>query len=60
MNEFEFSLGVAVRLVGSAETGTVIARAEYLHGENQYYVRYRAGDGRLVEAWWAASALEAA
>ena len=60
MNEFEFRLGQEVRLVGSAEYGKVIARAEYLHGENQFYVRYRAGDGRLTEAWWGASALEAA
>lgn len=60
MNEFEFNLDQPVRLVGSAETGKVVARAEYLHGENQFYVRYRAGDGRLTEAWWGASALEAA
>ena len=60
MNEFEFLLGLWVRLVGSTETGQIIGRAEYLHGENQYQVRYRAGDGRLTEAWWGASALEAA
>ena len=60
MNEFEFNLAQTVRLIDSTETGLVIARAEYLHGENQYYVRYRAGDGRLTEAWWGASALEVA
>ena len=60
MNEFEFNLAQTVRLVDSTETGTVIARAECLHGENQFLVRYRAGDGRLTEAWWGASALEAA
>lgn len=60
MNEFEFNLAQIVRLVDSTETGTVIARAEYLNGENQFFVRYRAGDGRLTEAWWGASALEAA
>jgi len=60
MNEFEFRLAQVVRLVDSGETGTVTARAEYLHGENSFLVRYRAGDGRLTEAWWGASALEAA
>lgn len=38
MNEFEFNLAQTVRLVDSTETGTVIARAEYLHGENQFLV----------------------
>lgn len=39
------------------EGGKVIGRAEYLGREDLYYVRYHAGDGRLVEAWWEDNAL---
>lgn len=46
-----------VSLDMSGERGIVIARAEYLHGENQYLVRYLAADGRQVESWWNESAL---
>ena len=54
---FEFNLGATVAIIVSGEFGQVIARAEYLSGENQFLVRYRAADGRAVEAWWNASAL---
>lgn len=57
MNTFIFNLGMEVRLKASTERGEIIGRAEYLHSENQYYVRYKAGDGRQVEAWWGESAL---
>lgn len=57
MNHFSFDLHSRVRLVESDETGTVIGRAEYVESANQYLVRYRAGDGRQVESWWAESAL---
>jgi hypothetical protein len=57
MNTFEFNLGASVSIIVSGEFGQVIARAEYLDGENQFLVRYRAADGRAVEAWWNGSAL---
>ena len=40
---FEFNPGATVAIIVS--------------GENQFLVRYRAADGRAVEAWWNASAL---
>lgn len=59
MNEFEFELGDKVTLTLSTESGIVIGRAEYLESDNQYYVRYLAGDGRQTESWWAEKAIEA-
>jgi len=57
MKEFEFSLGQAVRLAGSDERGTIVARAEYAESNPQYYVRYKDGTGRMTEQWWTGSAL---
>lgn len=57
MSDFKYKLGQTVRLSASEERGHIIARAEYLTCEASYYVRYRAGDGRQVEAWWGESAL---
>jgi len=54
---FRYNLGDQVNLVGSDEFGMVTARMNDLDGTDQYRVRYRAGDGRLVEGWWAQSAL---
>lgn len=59
MNPFKFELKQPIKLVDSEEQGTVVGRAEYAHAENQYFIRYRAGDGRQVEAWWGESAVEA-
>jgi hypothetical protein len=52
-----FELGTEVTLLFSGEFGEVIGRAQYMHGEDNYLVRYMAGDGRQVETWWGASAL---
>lgn len=57
MNEFKFGLGQTVNITASLESGEVIARAEYAKSENTYLVRYKAADGRAVEAWWGESAL---
>ncbi len=54
---YKFMLGMAVAFEQSDEEGLVIGRAEYLTGEPQYYIRYKAGDGRQVEQWWGESAL---
>lgn len=61
MNEtFAFELNQAVKIDMSGEQGIVIGRAEYSESSApQYYVRYRAGDGRAVEAWWSEKALAA-
>ncbi|SCM79846.1 Bacteriophage protein (modular protein) [uncultured Pleomorphomonas sp.] len=60
MSNFKFKLGAIVALTHSPETGEVIGRAEYTTTENNYLVRYRAGDGRQTEAWWGESAIRAA
>lgn len=60
MNTLVFNLRDRVKLVESAETGEVIARAEYTYTEPHYLIRYKAGDGRQVESWWGESALRAA
>jgi hypothetical protein len=57
MNQFSFDLGATVTIVNGSENGEVIGRAEYNTAENNYLVRYVAGDGRAVEAWWGESAL---
>lgn len=57
MHQFRFDLNQSVSISCSGEIGTVVARAEYSNGEDQYLVRYRAADGRACEAWWGDSAL---
>jgi hypothetical protein len=57
---FTFELGTKARIAASGETGVVTARAEYFAGENMYHLRYKAADGRAVEAWWPESAVEPA
>ena len=57
MHEFRFNLNQPAEIIASGEKGTVIGRAEYTHGEDQYQIRYCAADGRAVESWWADSAL---
>ncbi|MEA3389176.1 MAG: hypothetical protein U9R64_07885 [Pseudomonadota bacterium] len=60
MEGLKFQLGQLVSLKTSGEEGHVIGRAEYEASEPSYYVRYRAADGRQVEAWWGESALSEA
>ena len=57
-NNFEFELGQLVKIEASDEQGTVCGRAQYLTGDNSYLLRYKCADGRAVEAWWTASALQ--
>lgn len=54
----KFALAEKVAITASHETGHVIARAEYSEASNNYLVRYKAADGRAVEAWWTEAALE--
>lgn len=57
---FKFDLKQVVKITESGEQGTVIGRAEYVTSEDNYYIRYKAADGRATEAWWPESALAAA
>lgn len=57
---FKFDMKQVVKISESGETGTVHGRAEYETSENNYFVRYKAADGRATEAWWQESALEQA
>ena len=57
MKEYQFKLGAKVVIAVSGEPGLVIGRAEYTATENNYYLRYKAADGRAVESWWGESAL---
>lgn len=59
MDKWKFGLNDDVRISVSGEVGTVIGRAEYATSdEPNYWVRYKAADGRAVESWWQQSALE--
>lgn len=58
MAKFRFELGENVSLACSDERGTVTGRAEYSNSHNDYRVRYKAADGRQVEAWHAEDALK--
>ena len=53
----EFELGQNVKIIGSQEVGRIIGRAQYVHAEPNYLVRYKSADGRAVESWWTVSAL---
>ncbi|PDT77221.1 hypothetical protein [Bradyrhizobium sp. C9] len=57
---FLYEMKSTVKMVESNEQGTVIGRAEFESHCNSYQVRYRAGDGRQVEAWFDEPAIEAA
>lgn len=56
---FAFKLDQPVKLRDSDETGHVIGRAHYVDSNPQYQIRYKAGDGRVVESWWYETAIEA-
>lgn len=56
-SDFALALNQDARIRVSGEVGRVVGRAQYPFAENSYLLRYRAADGRAVEAWWAESAL---
>ena len=56
-NEFKYSLGDSVGILSSGEMGEVIGRAQHSNADDSYLIRYRANDGRAVEAWWSVEAL---
>ena len=54
----DYPLGAKARVICSGEIGQIIGRAEYTHYAPQVMLRYKAADGRAVEAWWALEAVE--
>jgi hypothetical protein len=54
---FVFDLEQHAAIIMSGEVGIIVGRAQYTQGENSYLLRYKAADGRAVEAWWPESAL---
>ncbi|MBL1434712.1 MAG: hypothetical protein COB08_000725 [Rhodobacteraceae bacterium] len=55
--KFKYKLGDSVGIPTSGEMGEVIGRAQYSNADDGYLIRYRANDGRAVEAWWSVEAL---
>lgn len=56
-NKWQFGLGEFAEIACSGERGQVVARSESLNGRDQFLLRYKAADGRAVEAWWSGDAL---
>lgn len=54
---FKHRLNSRVTLSESGESGKIVGRAQYTTADNQYYVLYKAADGRQVESWWTESAI---
>ncbi len=54
----KFALNAEAVITASSEVGTIIGRAEYSASECSYLIRYKAADGRAVEAWWQESAID--
>jgi hypothetical protein len=55
---FKFELGQKVKVSISGEVGFVKGRAEYQHLQNQFFVHYKAADGRATDAWFDESELD--
>lgn len=56
---FKLELNQLVNISISDEWGEVKGRAEYTSTENQYYIHYKAADGRAMNAWFYESNLSA-
>lgn len=55
--KFYYDLYADLVLAQSGEVGFVIGRAQFLHCEDKYLLRYENASGVLVEQWWGQSAL---
>lgn len=55
--KYKYDLGQKLVIGCSNEEGQVIARSDSAAHVDQYLLRYKAGDGRAVEAWWDETAL---
>lgn len=58
VKKFRYNFGDCVALLCSAESGTVIGRAEYTNAADNYLIRYQAADGRQVENWHTVDAID--
>ncbi|RYC10046.1 hypothetical protein [Ciceribacter ferrooxidans] len=58
MKKFQFNLYDKVMLAKSGEKGEVIGVAEYSRRPPSFLVEYVAADGRQVDAWFDAEALQ--
>ena len=56
---FKLDIGTPVEITVSGEKGEIIGRAQFASSKDQYFLRYKAGDGRAVESWWEESAISA-
>lgn len=56
---FKFDLSQLVDMRISSEWGEVRGRAQYVNAENQYFVHFRAADGRACSQWFDESQLGA-
>ncbi len=54
----KFSLGDEISIVLSGEQGYVDAYAVYQHSPVQFYIKYKAADGRAVSGWFGAEELD--
>lgn len=57
MTDMKFKIGDKLRIKVSSEVGTVRAVAIWDDGPPQYFLFYKAADGRAVESWWTEAAL---
>ncbi|CNI11651.1 hypothetical protein [Yersinia pekkanenii] len=57
--KFKFELKQLANIAISNEWGEVKSRAESSVTENQYYIHYKAADGRALSDWFYESDLEA-
>ena len=56
---FKYELSSELKITVSGEVGTVKSRVDYVGGqESQYWLLYKAADGRAVTNWWPESDLE--
>lgn len=54
---FKYALNDKVEIEISGEKGKVFGRAEYIELTAQYWVKYKAADGRAVSNWFYSSDL---
>ena len=51
MKKWKFGLGTDAKVPNSGEEGTIIGRAEFTTGEDQYLLLHKPSDGQGMEEW---------
>ena len=54
----KFKLKQKTKISISGEEGVITGRAEYTDAPNQYYLHYKAADGRAVDGWFLEDQIE--